>query len=121
MKLLVAFPKDTVRKLNVHKTFRRRLMYVRFTLCVYGVNSITRLRAGETGGARGAMAPHFFSKQKKINSNNRNMLNIHNITLNWPIYLLLFKFYLIFTICLRVQSTCFLQLLLLLNSIILFV
>ena len=36
-------PVDTGRKLNVHKTFRRRpgrLMYVQFTSCVYGVSSI---------------------------------------------------------------------------------
>ena len=29
-------PVDTGRKLNVHKTFTRRLMYVQFTSCVYG-------------------------------------------------------------------------------------
>ena len=29
-------PVDTGRKLNVHKTFRRRLTYVQLTSCVYG-------------------------------------------------------------------------------------
>ena len=33
-----ASPVDTGHKLNVHKTFRRRLMYVQFTSCVYGVS-----------------------------------------------------------------------------------
>ena len=36
-------PVDTERKLNVHKTFRRRperLMYVQFTSCVYGEVSL---------------------------------------------------------------------------------
>ena len=83
-------------------------------------------RAGETGGGKGGREgghgppPTFFQNKKKINNNNRNKDTYYN-TLNWPMYLLLFKFYLIFTICLRVQSTCFLQLLLLSNSIILFV
>ena len=39
------FHVDTGRKLNVHKTFRRRserLMYVQFTSCGYGVN-ITKI------------------------------------------------------------------------------
>ena len=30
---------DTGRKLNVHKAFRRRLMYVKFTSCVQGVKA----------------------------------------------------------------------------------
>ena len=33
-----ASPVDTGHKLNVHKTFRRRLMYVQFTSWVYGVS-----------------------------------------------------------------------------------
>ena len=39
-------------------------------------------RAGETGGAKGAMAPPLFfkAKKKKNNNNNRNNLKIHNIT-----------------------------------------
>ena len=37
-------------------------------------------RAGETGGARGTMALHIFSKQKKKKNNNCNKLKIHNIT-----------------------------------------
>ena len=32
-----AYPVDTGHTLNVHKTFRRRLIYVQFTFCVYGV------------------------------------------------------------------------------------
>ena len=38
--LVSPYPLDTGRKLNVHKTFRRRpgrLMYVQFTSCVYWV------------------------------------------------------------------------------------
>ena len=38
--LLMPYPVDTGRKLNLHKTFRRRpgrLMYVQFTSCVYWV------------------------------------------------------------------------------------
>ena len=31
-------PVDTGHKLNVHKTFRKYLMYVQFTSCVYGVS-----------------------------------------------------------------------------------
>ena len=31
------YPVDTGRELNIHKTFRRHLMYVQFTSCVYGV------------------------------------------------------------------------------------
>ena len=39
--MLLYFPLDTGRKLNVHKMFRtssERLMYVQFTSCVYGAD-----------------------------------------------------------------------------------
>ena len=42
--LTVHFPVDTGRKLNVHKTFRRRperLMYLQITSCVQGVTNLS--------------------------------------------------------------------------------
>ena len=36
LKMFDTSPADTGRKWSLHKTFRRRLMYVQFTSCVYG-------------------------------------------------------------------------------------
>ena len=80
MKLLGAFPKDTGRKLNVHKTFRRRRGRLLDVLCTFHLRSVSTelIQSLDSGPAKPGV--HFFSKQKKINNNNRNKLKIHNIT-----------------------------------------
>ena len=71
--LKIVYPVDTGRKLNVHKTFRRRpgrLMYVQFTFCVYGVTT-----------------SHFYKKAMQCESNLKKSKNLTDSRPGLPIKL----------------------------------